>query len=126
MPTTDREYVARTAALLRDCRHGPELSFNQTARDAMELHRLAGTLHRISEMQCSVEMDAATTARVNKREARAEARIRELATAYNCRAYFQGDPRGCPVYLIPAEAGPEADDHADYDRRGHAVPWLGR
>ena len=56
-----------------------------------------------------------------KRERRLEAEARGIAKRYGCRVYFQGDPRGAAVYLIPEEAGPEADDPSWYSSRGTAA-----
>jgi len=44
---------------------------------------------------------------LGRREARAEERAREIAARYRMRAYFQGDCRGCPLYLIPEESIPK-------------------
>lgn len=167
--TTDREYLASTAVFLA------RRSANTfAAQDAQDLHRLSGTLHRIAERQCNEDlacpkcdgdgrMDpkyaptrrdckacAGTGSIVGKREAKAETRVREIAAAYNCRAYFQGDPRGCAVTLVPEEIIPTdvaglAQYVYDCDKlkpatladlqarwidsnytRGFAVPRLGR
>ena len=174
MPTSDREYLARTAAFLAVRNPGRGMS---ASSDAVTLHRLAGTLHRIAERQCNEDLAcsrcagngyqlaggigpakrvcpycAGTGSTLGKRERSAEARIRAIAAAYNCRAYFQGDPRGCPVTLVPEETVPSKNaDLIDYvydseksspilptldmlqERwidshytRGHAVPNLGR
>ena len=114
--------------------------------DALTLHRIAGSLHRYDERICSVEMSEAEAARVDRRVANLEAKARTIATAYGFRLYVQGDPRGCPLYLIPETVVPVfgidrepegvtvAEHHnrlqaewidSNYSSVGHAVPWLG-
>ncbi len=84
-----------------------------------------------------------TGSTVGKRVASLEAKAAAIATAYGFRAYFQGDCRGCPLYLIAESSLPDAERLADiqagdaawtmvnrwiesnYSGRGHAVPWLG-
>lgn len=45
----------------------------------------------------------------------------EIAAHYGLRAYHQGDPRGCSLYLC--EPGDAANDNYN---RGHAIFRLGR
>jgi hypothetical protein len=81
-----------------------------SANDAADLAALARKLHRISERKCCEDVGESLDAR----EARAEAKAREIAARYNLRTYFQGDPRGCPLYLIPEEVVPVAERLGEY------------
>lgn len=139
----DAKEMLNTAALLERRRINFHLENRNAADDAAELHAIARRLHRYDERNCCEDLtcracggDGFTTrstsdSRVQehddcrkcagkghtlgRREARAEARAREIAGAYKMRAYFQGDPRGCPLYLIPEEAVPvEMDAFPDY------------
>lgn len=57
----------------------------------------ATTLHRLSEVSCSVEVSDRETKRMERREASAEARVRSIVSEVpGASVDFQGDPRGCP------------------------------
>ncbi len=57
----------------------------------------ATTLHRLSEVSCSVEVSDRETARMERREKAAEARVRSIVSKVpGASVDFQGDPRGCP------------------------------
>jgi hypothetical protein len=119
--------------------------------DALTLHRIAGSLHRYDERGCSEDLGcrkcdgngtlmravagkidgsapcpacAATGSTIGKRVASLEAKAAGIASAYGFRAYFQGDCRGCPLYLIPGTY-PATEDACNYNSRGVAVVWLG-
>lgn len=63
---------------------------------------------------------------LGRREAKNEARAVEIAASYNLRVYFQGDCRGCPIYLIPNETpAREGGDASWYSSIGTAVCHLG-
>ena len=134
--------VACTALLLRRKAQGEGFEdTNAPARHAVTLHRISGQLHRISERECNEDLtceacrgsgddgnhhtrgsvkpcrrckgDGRTT---GPRKARLRAQVEEIATHYGLRAYFQTDPRGCAVYLVPAEIIPTgARDLMRYD-----------
>lgn len=142
MTKQDAQYLAQTVTRLERNR----VDGRNPIMDALALHRIAGSLHRYDERICSEEMSERETARIEKRVENLEVKARDIATAYGFRAYFQGDCRGCPLYLIPETVVPifgidqqpegttvEAhharlqadwiDSH--YPSVGHAVPWLG-
>jgi hypothetical protein len=57
----------------------------------------ATTLHRLSEVSCSVEVSDREQARMERREKSAEARVRSIVSEVpGASVDFQGDPRGCP------------------------------
>lgn len=168
----DAYEVASTAATLRAIvEHNAALPAASdgryaTARHAVTLHRISGRLHRIAERECNGVPgydcpkckgdgwgcekcggtgDAPATLRLRRQ-------AREIAEHYGCRAYFQGDPRGCALYLVPesllpatladvpdylkgyasdADKPPTLEQYrerwigANYNR-GHAVTRLGR
>ena len=64
---------------------------------------------------------AGTGQTTGKREARILERVRAICAPYRLRVYQQGDCRGWPLYLIPAESGPATEDASMYNSRGTAV-----
>lgn len=83
-PNVDSRYLVATCSKI--CRH-------------------AASLHRIAELQCSVEMDERETRRVELRETLCETgielqltKLSELA-GFTVGADFNGDPRGAVVKL---------------------------
>ena len=137
MTKQDAHYLAQTVSRLERSR----VADRDPVADALKLHSIAGSLHRYAERACSVEMSEAETQRIERRVLNLEAKAREIATAYGFRAYFQGDCRGCPLYLIPNDSipafppyfGPKGGEGSEvdewvgshYSSVGHAVPWLG-
>jgi len=118
------------------------------AADVANLQAIARRLHRLDERSCNEDLtcpkcrgdgygtdkrDGLPSSRVKCRacagrgsttgrtEARLEQQARDIATRYGCRLYVQGDPRGWPLYLIPNESGPAAEDDSRYNQRGTAV-----
>jgi hypothetical protein len=103
--------------------------------DAFALRRISMTLHRWHELECGidggcVERDEATgkTHWLNSRTMRrspfpdrekgALKRLTKIMTRYpELRAYIQGDPRGCALYILrPGDVPKGADDDAYYSR----------
>ena len=120
-------------------------------RHAVALHVISGKLHRLSERQCNENLAcpackgegrigerqglcpathypardcpscAGTGLTTGRKLAKLEAGAREIAAHYGLAVYFQGDPRGCSLYIG------EAKDMMDSTyNRGHAVVRLGR
>lgn len=127
MNKQDLRNYAELSALLERRRLNLKLEpYRNAADDAGDLRAIASKLHRWSERQCNEDLTcpncrgegqfgpdderckqcAGRGNTLGRREARAEERAREIASAYRMRAYFQGDPRGCPLYLIPEENVP--------------------
>ena len=130
MNTKDTREMMNTAALLERRGINLGLEWMSAADDADELHALARRLHRYDERGCSEDLgcphcdgNGTTTGEyaaadgtcracagrgrtTGRREAKAESRAAEIAARYRMRTYFQGDCRGCPLYLIPEEAVP--------------------
>lgn len=71
---------------------------------SLGLVRAAKELHRIAERQCSEEMSARETARVEKREKALEAVVRRHCEAIGIGVRFDGDPRG---YVVKLHFGPD-------------------
>lgn len=131
----DAYHVATTAMLLRAAR--PDGPTWEAARHAVTLHRISGWLHRLAERQCNEDLtcrecdgsgyplttaygkparDANSACRAcagrgvstGRREARLEAEAQAIAEHYGMVCYFQGDPRGCSLYLIDPETVPQS------------------
>jgi hypothetical protein len=108
------------------------------ARHATLLHIISGKLHRIAERQCNEDLACpqchgegvashpgdddypmsgkpgpcrACAGRGNtlgRRESKLERDATEIASHYGLRVYFQGDPRGCSLYLIDPAMVPKS------------------
>jgi hypothetical protein len=115
--------------------------------DARALRRISMTLHRWHELECGtdaghIERDEKTgkpmffNARarylqandprcwsiVPDRETGALKRLNKIMASYPAlRAYVQGDPRGCALYLIRPGDVPDGKDADAYYSRGIAV-----
>jgi len=77
-----------------------ELDKLRIKRDHLEeLKKISGKLHRLGENSCNYGL----TPRREKVEERLEKRAGEIAGELGFRFYYQRDPRGCPVYLVPAD-----------------------
>ena len=128
----------------------PEGEYFRPEDDALELHSIATKLHRWAERECSEDLCCPdckgdgqvwknarnglshriackrcdrTGSRLGKRTKLNEDRAVAIAARYGLRVYFQGDCRGCPLYLIPNEETRPDDSH--YSSTGVAVCWLG-
>jgi hypothetical protein len=87
-----------------------------------ELPPLARSLRHIFERQCNGFTDEAAEKRAARREELLTAQARELAKQVGAELYVQGDPRGCPLYLIFPGDVPAGEDVGAYYNRGVAVP----
>lgn len=135
--------VAQTALVLRG-HLPPDGRWLAPARHAVALHAISGRLHRLDERACNEDLTcqrcegtgeldespagltkncpacAGKGRTTGRTEARLEAAASEIAAYYGLRVYFQGDPRGCSLYLLTAP-----DQDATTYNRCHAVPRLG-
>ena len=85
-----------------------------TYYDASLLLRAATSLQRSSEAQCSFDMGERETKRLERRDAAAEERVRQIVCRYGASVEFQGDPRGCPFTV--------SKDGRDESVPGHGLP----
>ena len=69
--------------------------------DICALLRACTTLKTTSELLCSVEMTESEQARVEKRSDSAEKRAKALAERHGGEFRYSGDPRGCPILVVP-------------------------
>lgn len=115
------------------CRAGIDID------DAMDLRRIAMTLHRWHELECGTDSGAVerdeTTQRpywynsisgrrypVADRESGARKRLAKIMAKYpGMGAYVQGDPRGAALYILRPGDVPEGADPDSYYSRGIAV-----
>lgn len=87
--------------------------------EVSELISISRKLSRVGEADCNGEPGEEHRA---KREARLCARAQEIATAAGCRFYYQTDPRGAAVYILPGLTAPVGEpDDSYYSSRGVAV-----
>lgn len=101
----DTDSITLAAILARTC---PDRGVHQVAEDVAELVRLARAHARLAELACNQEL----TPRQEARDARTEARIREVLAPYGVRVKFQGDPRGYTVRLtFPTVDGREPSNN---------------
>jgi hypothetical protein len=71
-----------------------------------ELRKISRSLHHLAEAACNYGL----TPRQEKRQERLESNASALAVTLGLKAYFQGDPRGCALYLVPEGLDDEVID----------------
>ncbi len=64
-----------------------------------ELRKISNSLHSLNECACNYGL----TERQEKREKRLEEKAQIIAKELDLAVYFQGDPRGCALYLVPKD-----------------------
>ena len=102
--------------------------------DAIALRRISAQLHRWHELECGteyggVERDEVTgkcawyNSHTGQRsphrddETPALKRLAKIMARYpKLRAYVQGDPRGCALYLLRPEDAPVGEENSHYTR----------
>lgn len=139
--------VATTAAYLNwigwATENGPQPQAWEAARHATRLHVISGLLHRIAERQCNEDLGckfcggtgyndqhrsngvcrpcAGHGSTLGRRLESLRQDAREIAEHYGLTCYFQGDPRGCSLYI-----GEAKDMNGSSYNRGHSIVRLGR
>jgi len=69
-----------------------------------KLHRYETSLHRISEIQCSVEMSEREENRLAKKEESINKKVRDIAELMRFQVRINGDPRGGSIrFLLPSK-----------------------
>ena len=82
---------------------GSRLSIGDIEEICDKLHRYETTLHRISEIQCSVEMSEKKEKRLDEKEERINQKIQDIAELLKFKVSFQGDPRGGAIrFILPS------------------------
>lgn len=69
------------------------------------LRKIQRQLHYISECACNTGLSSIQ----EKREVRLLKDADELAATMGLRAYYQGDPRGCALYLVESNKGADTN-----------------
>ena len=114
-----------------------------TRDECDKLIRCERTLHRWAEHECNGNIqrnedtgtpfwyndkaryidprDPRAWWRIPDRETGAKKRASKIASARGLTAYFQGDPRGCALYLLRPGDVPDGKDPHAYYSRGIAV-----
>ena len=77
-----------------------------------ELGKIARSLHRQDENACNGELTQWQEARVKTLEKKAQSLVDDMGLVL----YRQGDPRGCPLYLLD-----RIEDKDNYSTHGIAV-----
>lgn len=119
--------------------HTRTVRYGLTRGETAILRRAQMVLHRWAERECNGEIERGESRpeichdgrgnRVPDLETPALKRIEKIVTARNARFpdrpalrfYHQRDPRGCAVYLVPADVIPEGKSIAAYYSRGLAI-----
>jgi hypothetical protein len=65
----------------------------------VELRKISKRLHHLGEVNCNVGLSIQQEKSEDKLEKRAE----EIAFSLGVKFYYQRDPRGCAVFLVPIE-----------------------
>ncbi|MDZ4231591.1 MAG: hypothetical protein U1C52_02250 [Patescibacteria group bacterium] len=68
-----------------------------------QLHRYETSLHRISEIQCSIEMTPTEEKRLERRDANLEKKTTAIAEKLGFQVRFNSDPRGGAIrFVLPS------------------------
>ncbi len=124
MTTTKKGYeLAKKLPTVTQLTHD---EFLEVVVACSKICRLAATLHRIGERQCSEEMSETETKRVDAQEAQCERNVEKhlelisRLTGVTTGAFFNGDPRGPAVKLtLPV---PFQHSYDCFGREGICVP----
>jgi hypothetical protein len=82
------------------------------------LHRYETTLHRISEIFCSVELTDKQTKRLEEKELRIENKVAGIAELLRFPVHTQGDPRGGTIrFTLPSKRS------NNWDRETWGIYW---
>ena len=73
--------------------------FSKAALASSYLQEIARKLHKMDELSCNYGL----TPRQSDRVATLEGDADRVAEQLELRAWHQGDPRGCPLYIVPKE-----------------------
>lgn len=89
---------------ISEAQHAGSLCSPRDIEDFCDLlHRYETSLHRIGEIQCSVEMSEKEEKRLSDKEARIEKRVRDIADLLKFKVQFNGDPRGGAIrFILPS------------------------
>jgi hypothetical protein len=68
--------------------------------DAMELRKIAKTLHSLDEHACNGYHSERAEKVAGTKEKKLMARAEAIAQKYGVHAFHQGDPRGASLYLV--------------------------
>ncbi len=80
------------------------------------LSKIARTLHKLDEGDCNGRSERGQK-RADTRSANLEREAQGIAADFGLKAYHQGDPRGCSLYLI------EKGQRDSYASEGIAILW---
>jgi hypothetical protein len=82
------------------------------------LHRYETTLHRISEIQCSVELTEEAEKELEQREEDTENKVKKIAEELGFKVRFNGDPRGGAIrFILPDKSS------NGWDRETWGIYW---
>lgn len=87
------------------------------------LPRIARTLHRMAEQDCSYDYSETEQAQRERKERRLLSKASEIVKPFGATVYHQGDPRGRSLYLIFAGDVPAGESVRGYYNRGVSVPF---
>ena len=108
---------------VRLARTFPDLGAGLMQDTLHELQAIGRSLSRISLRFCEEDMPSEVEARVEKRQARLRLEAWDLGQKLHCDVYFQTDPRGGPIYLIPALDHETCMSGIDWIQRKHASDY---
>lgn len=84
--------------------------FDRKIRLFDSLRKIARSLHKLDEHNCNYGL----TSNQERRERKLEDRAQEIANLLGYKLYRQGDPRGCPLYLMDNNCREYTDGIAVY------------
>lgn len=101
-----------------------EKNVGESVTDANKLIRYNHKLVKLAILEAGYEMDKNEQARIEGKEEKYCKKCEKIAEKYNCTFFYQGDPRGIMVYLIPKEEIEKAKDTIAKNYEGEIENWL--
>jgi len=118
------EFIEVLLSHLPEKIHGKDWSWFYDGRPfAKKLMRYGATLGRIAENQCNgyqawdYKWDERAEKQDEKKEVRIRAKVTTLCEQFECKPYFQGDPRGNVLKIVVPDGYTN-----DWGREGICVP----
>lgn len=99
-----RERLDTISCFISEAQHAGSMCSVQDIEQFCDLlHRYETTLHRILEIQCSVEMSEKEEKRLSDKEERIEKRVKDIVDLLKFKVQFNGDPRGGAIrFVLPS------------------------
>lgn len=106
-------------------KHKPEnADYADCVFAADQLIRINHKLTKLGITDCSVELSEEEQKKLEEKEEKYLKKCEKLAKNYNSEFYYQSDPRGIMVYLVPNEEIQKEKNKIDEEYDGNVKKWL--